>query len=174
MKTNAKKKFIFYSISHFSPDFLYSFFFLGLRPKTSLSLSSLSLSILAMEIKLKLKVLGDPWERPTTTETHHDGDLSPQIHNHPSLLISLLLENLGFFFFFLKFVGRFRQLWLWFVVVYVIIDGYGFVVGRWLDLVGFILSCGGCHGCWLVATVSSHSCLLDVFCFRQSFELILF
>lgn len=98
MKTNAKKKFIFYSISHFSPDFLYSFFFLGLRPKTSLSLSSLSLSILAMEIKLKLKVLGDPWERPTTTETHHDGDLSPQIHNHPSLLISLLLENLGFFF----------------------------------------------------------------------------
>ena len=100
MKTNAKKKFIFYSISHFSPDFLYSFFFLGLRPKTSLSLSSLSLSILAMEIKLKLKVLGDPWERPTTTETHHDGDLSPQIHNHPSLLISLLLENLGFFFFF--------------------------------------------------------------------------
>ena len=64
------------------------------------------------------------------------------------------------------------------MVVDVIIDGYGFVVGRWLDLVGFILSCvlgcGGCHGCWLVAAISSHSCILDVFFFRQSFELILF
>ena len=34
------------------------------------------------------------------TATHHNGDPSPQIHNHPFLLLSLLLEDLGFFFFF--------------------------------------------------------------------------
>lgn len=74
-------------------------------------------------------------------ETHHDSDPQWQPFS-PSLLISIsiLLDNLGFFFFNylrfldLKFVGEFGQLWLW------VYGGSGgeFVMGVWLNLIGFV------------------------------------
>ena len=40
--------------------------------------------------------------------------------------------------------------------------GYGFVMGIWLEFIWFVLSCllscGGCGGCWLVATSCGSGC----------------
>ena len=103
-----------------------------------LSLSSFLLFLFFLFLLFLISYDREDDPRPVT----HNGD-PPQ--RQPSSLfllipISILLDDLGFFFFFLrffdlKFVGGFQRLWLW-------VCGGGcceFVMGVWLNLIRFMV-----------------------------------